>query len=202
MFSVGNITKTTPTTNTLTYNEDLFNNNTLLYTENLLFLGNTPPKTITCWIKINPNNKNTVILGESSISKWTSTFALKTSNSDSLMNRLVIELVNTDGTKTIRINSNRAVITNQYHNIALTYYSENSRNYLELYTDGLFDLMLDVTDFNFNFDRFTIGGQQSNRLNRYLTQGDIINLTIWDSRLSRENILFLSEQSDYSSNGD
>ena len=69
MFFVGNTNKTTPTTNTLTYNEDLFNNNTLLYTENLLFLGNTPPKTITCWIKINPNNKNTVILGESSISK-------------------------------------------------------------------------------------------------------------------------------------
>ena len=156
---------------------------------------------MTCWISIKNSSSNydTVIIGESN--KWSSTLSLKTGNIDSLMNRLFIEIVNHDATRIITKYSKRAVITNTYHHIALVYYTQEQHEYLDLYTDGYFDFTIDVTDFQLNTNRFTIGGQHSNKYNRYHTQGNILNLTIWNTKMSPENILYLAQIDDKTSNG-
>ena len=204
IFFAGNNNKVVPTQNTLNYSLDTFNKKTLLFNENSVFLGsNTPPKTMTCWISIKNSSSNydTVIIGESNSNKWSSTLSLKTGNIDSLMNRLFIEIVNHDATRIITKYSKRAVITNTYHHIALVYYTQEQHEYLDLYTDGYFDFTIDVTDFQLNTNRFTIGGQHSNKYNRYHTQGNILNLTIWNTKMSPENILYLAQINDKTSNG-
>ena len=71
---------------------------------------------------------------------------------------------------------------------------------LTVYTDGYYDFEVDFTNFTLGFNRFTLGGQQSKNYNKYHTEGNLVNLTLWNTVISPENILYLAESSVPSSN--